>query len=515
MCPGCATVLASEGAAAAQPGLAGFVEDAKRTLAGPAAPEPDAPDDEPLYAARKKIYPQHVTGTFRRVKWAVLFVTLGIYYFLPFVRWDRGPNAPDQAVLIDFPGRRFYFFFIEIWPQEVYYFTGLLIIAAMTLFLMNAIAGRVWCGYLCPQTVWTDLFQTIERWFEGDRREHLQRDRQPWTFDRVARAGLKHSLWLMVAWWTGGVWVLYFADAPSLVWSLATFQAPIVAYVFIGTLTFTTYALAGWMREQVCVYMCPWPRIQAALTDEYALNVTYRYDRGEPRASLKKSASLHAHGQAAGDCIDCLQCVHVCPTGVDIRNGSDLGCIQCGLCIDACDAVMAKVGRPAHLIAYDTDINIKRRQQGQRPFYRILRTRTVLYAVIIALVGGLMTYTLATRRSNAVDVIHDRNPLYVRLSDGAVRNAFTVRILNKRLETQDFILNVSGLTDAHIEVIGSQARRGGDPVIDVGPDQTREVRVLVTTHQDFGGETSLPLTFTIIPDGGGSVASTRDHFLGP
>ena len=175
----------------------------------------------------------------------MLCVTLGIYYLLPFVRWDRGPNAPGQAVLIDFPNRRFYFFFIEIWPQEFYYLTGLLILAAMALFLMNAVAGRLWCGYLCPQTVWTDLFQAIERWTEGDRREHLQRDRQPWTLERIARAGTKHFLWLMIAWWTGGAWVLYFADAPTLVRDLATFQAPLVAYVFIGLLTFTTYALAG------------------------------------------------------------------------------------------------------------------------------------------------------------------------------------------------------------------------------------------------------------------------------
>ena len=342
-----------------------------------------------------------MNGTFRRIKWAVLIVTLGIYYFLPFVRWDRGPNAPSQAVLLDLPGRRFYFFFIEIWPQEVYYLTGLLILAAMALFLMNALAGRVWCGYLCPQTVWTDLFITIERWIEGDRREHLLRDRQPWNFERIARTASKHFWWLMIAWWTGGAWVLYFADAPTLVKDLATFQAPLAAYAFIGILTFTTYALAGWMREQVCVYMCPWPRIQAALTDEYALNVTYRYDRGEPRASLKKAAALHEHGQPAGDCIDCLQCVHVCPTGVDIRGGPNLGCIQCGLCIDACDAVMAKIGRPTRLIAYDTDINIKRREQGLPSVYNLLRTRTLLYAVIIVLVGAVMAYTLATRRNDA------------------------------------------------------------------------------------------------------------------
>jgi len=494
--------------------LTALADHAERTPLGPNF-EPEPEDEQPLYAARRKVYPQRVTGTFRRVKWAVLCVTLGIYYLLPFVRWARGPNAPSQAVLVDFPNRRFYFFFIEIWPQEFYYITGLLILAAMALFLMNAIAGRIWCGYLCPQTVWTDLFQAIERWTEGDRREHLQRDRQPWTFDRLARAGSKHFLWLMVAWWTGGAWVLYFADAPTLVRDLATFQAPYIAYVFIGLLTFTTYALAGWMREQVCVYMCPWPRIQAALTDEYALNVTYRYDRGEPRASLKKAAALHEQGLPAGDCIDCLQCVHVCPTGVDIRGGPNLGCIQCGLCIDACDAVMQKIGRPARLIAFDTDINIKRREQGQRPIYRILRMRTVLYAVVIAVVGVAMIYTLATRHNDAVSVLHDRNPLFVRLSDGSVRNAYTMRILNKSLEPRTFLLSVAGLSEADIDVIGSSSFSGSSPLIDVGPDQSREVRVLVTERERLGAGTSVPITFTIVPKAGGTAVSASDHFFGP
>jgi cytochrome c oxidase accessory protein FixG len=519
MCPAGDTALAMKAAASSplrQPALAELVEDSAPTPLHAGATEPDPPQEkQPLYAARQKIYPQHVTGTFRRVKWLVLFITLGIYYLLPFVRWDRGPNAPSQAVLIDFPNRRFYFFFIEIWPQEVYYLTGLLILAAMVLFLMNAIAGRVWCGYLCPQTVWTDLFQAIERWTEGDRREHLLRDRQPWTVDRLARAGTKHFLWLMIAWWTGGAWVLYFADAPTIVRDLATFQAPLIAYVFIGLLTFTTYTLAGWMREQVCVYMCPWPRIQAALTDEYALNVTYRYDRGEPRASLKKAAALHQEGLPAGDCVDCLQCLYVCPTGVDIRKGAELGCIQCGLCIDACDAVMQKIGRASRLIAYDTDVNIKRRQQGQKPIYRIVRTRTALYAVIIALVGAMMTYTLATRRNDGVSVIHDRNPLFVHLADGSLRNAFAVRILNKTLETKSFVLKVSGVPDAEVDVIGSAARSGDDPIIEVGPDQSREVRVLVTAHQRLAPGVSIPLTFTIAPETSGNAASAGDHFLGP
>jgi len=521
MCPGCSSAIAAAQAAAAQPArpaLTDLVADAERTVAKPPPPAhnfPEFAEEEPLYVARKKIYPQHVSGRFRRLKWGLLIACLGVYYFLPFVRWDRGPNAPDQAVLIDFTTRRFYFFFIEIWPQEVYYLTGLLIIAAMALFLMNALAGRIWCGYLCPQTVWTDLFVAIERWIEGDRREHLLRDQQPWTFERVARTASKHFWWLMIAWWTGGAWVLYFADAPTLVKNLATFQAPVAAYVFIGLLTFTTYALAGWMREQVCVYMCPWPRIQAALTDEYALNVTYRYDRGEPRASLKKAAALHARGQPAGDCIECLQCVHVCPTGVDIRQGSNLGCIQCGLCIDACDAVMTKIGRPTGLIAYDTDLNIKRREQGLAPVYRLLRTRTVLYAAIILLVGAVMTFALATRRSDGISVIHDRNPLFTRLSDGAVRNGFAIRVLNKTVEPQSYALKVSGLPDAAVEVIGSDGKSGADPVINVGPDQTREMRVLVTTHQPLPPDASIPLTFSIVPVSGGVAANATDHFLGP
>jgi cytochrome c oxidase accessory protein FixG len=482
--------------------------------AGSSAHEPQPDDDLPLYAARGKIYPQSIKGFYRRIKWLVLLITLGIYYALPFVRWDRGPAAPGQAVLVDFPGRRFYFFFIELWPQEVYYFTGLLIIAAMVLFLMNAVAGRVWCGYLCPQTVWTDLFAAIERWAEGDRREHLQRDLGPWSAERLARAGLKHFLWLMVAWWTGGAWVLYFADAPTLVRDLATFQASPVAYGWIGILTLTTYVLAGHMREQVCLYMCPWPRIQAALTDEYALNVTYRRDRGEPRASLKKGSALAQQGLRVGDCIDCLQCVHVCPTGVDIRSGADLGCIQCGLCIDACDTVMAKIGRPIRLISYDTEMNILRRQQGQTPVYNLVRMRTLLYAVIIVVVGAVMLFALATRHNESISIIHDRNPMFVRLSGGAVRNAYSIRIVNKRLDQRQFSLEISGLSDGFVELVGLPSRADGRQVIDVGPDQTREVRVLVT---DRGAEppTTSPITFHLMDVATGERASASDHFFGP
>jgi cytochrome c oxidase accessory protein FixG len=490
------------------PALAHLV---KETELGGALPE----DDLPLYAPRRKIYPQSVHGTFRNIKWAVLVVTLGIYYLLPFVRWDRGPNAPSQAVLIDFPNRRFYFFFIEIWPQEVYYLTGLLILAAILLFLMNAVAGRIWCGYLCPQTVWTDLFFAIERFVEGDRREHMQRDVRKWTAGTYARKSLKHVLWLMVAWWTGGAWVLYFSDAPTLVKDLATGQAPLIAYAWIGILTVTTYALAGHMREQVCLYMCPWPRIQAALTDEYALNVTYRYDRGEPRCSVKKAEQLRLQGQPAGDCVDCLQCIHVCPTGVDIRGGANLGCIQCGLCIDACDAIMSKLGRPTGLIAYDTDLNIKQRIDGKKPFYKLVRMRTALYAGIIAVVGGIMLYTLATRDSEGISVIHDRNPMYVRLSDGALRNGYTIRIVNKQLKYRDFIVSVDGLPSTLVDFVGLPPRSDGRQLITVGPDQTKEVRLVVTDYSSTPPPPSTSILFKLIDIDSGEVAEMRDHFFGP
>lgn len=483
-------------------------------LAEQVSAQNEPPPEQPLYVGRRKIYPQRVQGTFRRAKWAILFLTLGVYYLLPFVRWDRGLGAPNQAVLVDLQNGRFYFFFIEIWPQEVYHFTGLLILAAMTLFLMNAVAGRIWCGYLCPQTVWTDLFQSIERWVEGDRREHLQRDAGPWTLDRVARLVLKHFLWLMVAWWTGGAWVLYFADAPTLVKDLATFQAPFIAYASIGILTLTTYAFAGLMREQVCLYMCPWPRIQAALTDEYALNVAYRYDRGEPRGSIKKNAALRAKGIPAGDCVDCLQCVHVCPTGVDIRKGPNLGCIQCGLCIDACDAIMARIGRPARLIAYDTDMNMTRRQNGLRPIFRIVRARTALYVAVIAVVGAIMLYTLATRSIEGISVLHDRNPIFVRLSNGNIRNAYTVHILNKARETRLFELTVEGLPGADVRIVGD-AVGSGNPLIVVGHDQIRELRVLVTAHAPLPPAASLPLTFILSDTKDGTTVSVVDHFKGP
>ena len=287
-----------------------------------------------------------VKGTFRTVKWAVLLVTLAVYYFLPFLRWHRGPHEPSQAILVDLANGRFYFFSIELWPQEVYYVTGLLILAAFSALPDERRRRPDVVRLSVPADGLDRPVLAVERLIEGDRRARIRLDAAPWSVEKFALKLLKHSVWLLIAWWTGGAWVLYFADAPTLVTELATFQAPPVAYAAIAILTFTTYTLAGLMREQVCTYMCPWPRIQGALTDEHSLAVTYRYDRGEPRGPAKRSAALRAKGLPAGDCVDCGQCVAACPAGIDIRDGLQMECIQCGLCADACNTVMAKVGRP-------------------------------------------------------------------------------------------------------------------------------------------------------------------------
>ncbi|HEV2604425.1 MAG TPA: cytochrome c oxidase accessory protein CcoG [Microvirga sp.] len=478
------------------------------------ADAPAAPNTYVLYEARKKIQPQSVKGRFRRIKWMLLGLTLAIYYLLPFLRWNRGPHEPSQAVMIDLAHGRFYFFFIELWPQEVYFITGLLILAAFTLFLMNAVAGRIWCGYLCPQTVWTDLFMAVERVVEGDRRERLKLDREPWGPRKIALRLTKHWIWLMIAWWTGGAWVLYFADAPTLVKQLATFQALSIAYASIATLTATTYLVAGHMREQVCNFMCPWPRIQGALTDEHSLAISYRYDRGEPRGSVKKNAALQARGQPAGDCVDCFQCVTACPAGIDIRDGLQMECIQCGLCADACDSVMLKLRRPTGLIAYDTDANIRRREQGQAPVSKVIRARTVLYGILIAGVGLAMLTALALRSFTDLSVLHDRNPIYVTLADGSIRNGYTLRLLNKRPQERLFTLSVEGLDGARVEVAGAPGE-GARAAVRVGPDTTQEARVLVFAPAGARLDRSTPVTFRIVDLASGEAASAEDFFKAP
>ncbi|MCC2098651.1 MAG: cytochrome c oxidase accessory protein CcoG, partial [Hyphomicrobiales bacterium] len=351
---------------------------------------------------------------------------------------------------------------------------------------------------------------------EGDRRERMQADQNKLTANRLLRKAGKHATWLMIAWWTGGAWVLYFADAPTLVYNLATFQAPAIAYIWIGILTATTYIFAGWMREQVCVYMCPWPRIQAALTDEDALNVTYKYDRGEPRKSVKEAKALQAAGEKAGDCIDCFQCVAVCPTGVDIRKGLQLDCIQCGLCIDACDNVMTKIGRPTGLIGYDTDEAIKARMAHETPTYRLIRPRTILYTVVIAAVGLFMLWSLLGRAELGITAQHDRNPLYVTLSDGSIRNGYTLRLLNKRLERRSFRIETFGIENARLDAEGAIEELGGRSfIVTAEPDVSKEVRVHVSAPRAKVKPGSHRITFRLSDLDSGRSVTVRDNFVAP
>jgi len=461
-----------------------------------------------LYKSRVPIYPKEVDGRFRRLKWAMMAITLSIYYLVPWIRWDRGPLAPHQAVLVDMAHERLYFFFIEIWPQEVYYITGLLILAAVALFLINALFGRLWCGYSCPQTVWTDLFIWVETRIEGDRNARSRLAAAPWTPSKIAKRVAKHAIWLMFAVATGGAWVFYFADAPTLLHLFFTGTASVGTYATVAGLTFTTYWLGGLMREQVCTYMCPWPRIQAAMTDLDALSVTYRRDRGEPRGSHKKGESWDGRG----DCIDCKQCVAVCPMGIDIRDGAQLECINCGLCIDACDDVMHRVGRPNGLIAYDTEANVLRRLKGEKSRFRFLRPRTALYAVVILLVGGVMLTSLATRHTLDLGVMRDRNPDFVTLGDGAVRNGYTVSVMNRTDTVRDLYLDISGVTARSVKIIGLGAVILPAKVT-VKADKVRSLRVLVTVAKGELKSTSQSLTFSVSDADSREIHTTHAVFI--
>ena len=433
------------------------------------APEQPAP----LYAKQEKVYPQRIAGTFRRIKWVALSAVLGIYYLLPWIRWDRAGDQPDQAVLADLAGQRLYFFNIEIWPQEIYYLTGLLVLGAIGLFLATAIAGRVWCGFSCPQTIWTDLFLLVERYIEGDRNTRMKLDQGRLTFDKVWRKSAKHTAWMIIALATGGVAIFYFVDAPTVLAEMVSGDAGTVIYSFVAIFTGITYLLAGWARDQVCTYMCPWPRFQGAMFDEHSLIVTYETWRGEPRGKAKKDV------QNQGDCVDCNLCVNVCPVGIDIRQGQQFQCIGCALCVDACNSIMTKLNRPLDLIAYDSTANQTAREQGRPAQRRIVRPRTIAYTVIMVLVGALMTYGLMNRSVLEINVQRDRAPLFVTLSNGEIRNGYTFKILNMLNVPSTYQLSIDDLDGARMSIIGITSNPVTEATLHVGPDQVGTFRVFV------------------------------------
>lgn len=466
----------------------------------------------PIYANRIKVYPKSVAGTFRRLKWAVLVFCLALYYLVPWLRWNRGPGVPDQAVLIDLPGRRAYFFFVEIWPQEVYFLAGAMIFGAIALFLVSSLFGRLWCGYACPQTVWTDLYMLVERWIEGDRNARMKLDKQRWSAGKLARKALKHAVWLAIAAATGGAWVFYYADAPTTLRAIFTGTASANVYFFVGLFTATTYLLAGWAREQVCTYMCPWPRFQAAMFDENTLTVTYHAWRGEARGSHKVGQSW----EGRGDCVDCRQCIAVCPTGIDIRDGQQLECIGCGLCIDACAEVMDKVGRPRGLIAFDTIAGTTAKAEGRGTRYRLVRPRVILYLGLLVAVGAVMLAAFVMRTTLELTVLHDRAPLFVMLSDGSIRNGYTIKIVNKTRRTSHEVLTVEGLPGATLRVVEANASEGAASreVLEAAPDAVATYRLYVTApHVRLADST--PLTFRLREQETGRTAAHATVFLAP
>ena len=476
-----------------------------------------------LYADRQRVYPKAVFGKIRSVKWAVLILCLALYYLVPWLRWDRGPGMPDQAVLVDMTNARLFFFWIEIWPQEIYFLTGALILGAFALFAVSSLFGRLWCGFTCPQTVWTDLFMFVERWIEGDRNARMKLDAGPRNGAYWARKIAKHGAWVLIAAATGGAWIMYFNDAPTITRQFFTGEAGVTVYFFFALFAGFTYLLAGWAREQVCTYMCPWPRFQAAMLDENSLVVTYRDWRGEPRGKAK--------AEGVGDCVDCAACLHVCPTGVDIRDGQQLECIGCGLCIDACDSVMGKLGRPKGLVAFETLKNLsasaaaaatlppgsERQQAGMaaRRVPRFIRPRTIMYAGALAVVALVMLGAFLMRSTLDVTVLRDRAPLFVRLSDGGIRNAYAVKIVNKTHDEAPLTLTLDAPAGLRLSVQDVQTAMEGRYPLSRRADGITQYRVFITAPAGARLGESTPITFRLLDSAGRPATSQSSVFLGP
>ncbi|CAA7626451.1 cytochrome c oxidase accessory protein CcoG [Magnetospirillum sp. UT-4] len=473
---------------------------------------PHTQGEVPFYREKGQAHPRAVKGLFRDLKWWAMALTLAWWHLAPFLRWDRGPGAPDQAILVDMAGRRAYFFDIEIWPQEVYYLTGILAFAAITLFLMSALAGRVWCGFLCWQTVYTDLFQNVERWVLGDRTSRLRHGREAMSAGKAIKQGVVYATWFVISAACGIGFVLWFGDAFEMLRDIFTGQAGGATYLIILVIGGFCFLLAGFARERVCVYMCPYSRFQAAMFDEHSLIVSYEGWRGEPRAPAPKSGDFSGRGH----CVDCKMCIASCPTGIDIRFGNQLACIGCGLCIDACDKVMERFGLPKGLISYDSAANLEARTKGAaEPGFRLLRARTLVYGAVLAIIGAVMLTALLNRATTEVNVLHERAPLFVQLSDGTVRNGYTYKILNMVREDRSYTLTLEGLPGATLEMVGGPA---GVTAIDlpVEGDQVGTFRLFVNSPESALKSRSTDVTFVLTEKGGhGNLLRNHSLFAGP
>jgi len=442
---------------AAEPPRATAVSKPRPAERVPTLAEADAVQ-EALYAKRQKVYPREVHGTFANWRVAMVLVTLGIYYGLPWINWGAG----RQAFLIDLPNRKFNLFYWTFWPQDLFYLTAILIISALSLFLFTAVAGRLWCGYTCPQTVWTEAFLWIERKIEGDRMAQMRLARAPWSGEKLRKRTLKHVIWVLFAAWTGFTFVGYFTPIRELSSAIVNLSLGPWEIFWIVFYSFATYGNAGWLREQVCIYMCPYARFQSAMFDRDTLIISYDSQRGEPKGARGRKVDYKAQG--LGDCIDCTLCVQVCPTGIDIRDGLQYQCIACGACVDVCDSVMAKMGYPKGLVRYTTQNEL----EGGLP-RKILRPRVLIYSSLLGAIAMALVVAVLLRTPLELDVIRDRNALFRETTDGLIENVYTLKILNMDAESHRFRLTVSGIPGVALDA--------DREVFDVGPGQVAELPV--------------------------------------
>ena len=406
--------------------------------------------NEVLIQANVPVYPRSVKGRFRNIKWLILVVAYGVYFLMPWLRWERAVG-PDQAVLFDIVSRRFYLFDLVLHAQDLFWLAGFLVVAALLLFFITSLAGRVFCGYFCFQTLWTDLYLFIERRVQGDRVARIRLDKSPWNLNKITRKFLTHLLWLLAAFWTGFTFTLYWENAPDLIVSFFTGKAPFPAYATTLFLTATTYVMAGMAREQVCTYMCPYSRFQAVMFDADTRIVAYDENRGEGqsgRHKITRELKTREQRQAAGagDCIDCGYCVQVCPVGIDIRNGLQIQCITCALCIDACDTMMETLGWEKGLIRYSSE------NQLQGLHSRLLKPKSIAYAVVLLAVSGLLLWSVGHQSALEFSIIQVRQPLFVRLSDGRIQNSYELRLENKTSKTIPLAVMMDGLAGAELDL---------------------------------------------------------------
>jgi cytochrome c oxidase accessory protein FixG len=454
----------------------------------------DAEIEQALFAKREKIFPREVHGLFAALRIAAIIALLGIFYGLPWLSWDG-----RQSVLFDLPARKFYIFGLTFWPQDFLYLTFLLIIAAMALFFFTALAGRLWCGYACPQTVWTDTFLWIERLVEGDHRKQMRLDKAAMDARKVRIKATKHLLWIVFSLFTGFTFVSYFTPAKVLGHELLSLNLGPWEMFWMFFYGFATYGNAGWMREQVCIYMCPYARFQSAMFDDDTLVVSYDKQRGDPRGARRSSTDHRRDG--LGDCINCTLCVQVCPTGIDIRNGLQYQCIGCSACIDACDDVMDKMNYPKGLVRYTTQNAL----QGKTT--RILRPRIFIYGFILLTLIAIFTHSVLTRVPLGLDVIRDRNQLY-RETRGLIENVYTLKILNMDDHAHTYHLSVSG-----IEGIIMEAEQ---ETIHVESGQVQDLPIRLQADESNLGKRSNDISFSLSAVDNETLKVTEHaRFLGP